>query len=78
MLTSNIFSNIFTYNLRTPSDFPIEAKNIIANKNIKNGITSIEHETLTTLHISAILLHQFELRVNCRLRSAVTTATTTE
>jgi len=55
-LTSNIFSNNFTYNLRTPKDFPIEARNIIANKNIKNGVTSIEHETLTTLHTNAILL----------------------
>lgn len=56
VLTSNIFSNIFTYNLRTPKDLPIEARNIIANKNIKNGVTSIEHETLITLHINAILI----------------------
>jgi hypothetical protein len=56
VLTSNIFNKIFTYNLRTPKDFPIEARNIIANKNIKNGVTSIEHDTLTILHTNAILL----------------------
>jgi len=58
-LTSNIFSNNFTYNLRTPKDFPIEARNMIASKNINNGVTSIEHETLTKLHTNAIL-HQLD------------------
>lgn len=38
-LTSNIINKILTYNLLTPNDLPIDAKNIIHNINIKNGVT---------------------------------------
>lgn len=53
--TSNIISNIFTYNLLTPKDFPIDAKNIIHNINIKNGVTKNDAVTETTDANNAIL-----------------------
>lgn len=53
--TSNIFNKMFTYNLLTPRDFPIDAREIIANKNIKNGVTSTEQDTDTIVHNNAML-----------------------
>lgn len=44
------------YSLLTPSDFPIEARNMMASKNIRNGVKSKENATDITIHNDAILL----------------------
>lgn len=44
------------YNLLTPSDFPIDAKKIIASKNIRKGVKNKETAKDITIHNGAILL----------------------
>lgn len=40
-------NNIFTYNLRTPKDFPIEAKNMMDSSSIIKGTKKIEASKFT-------------------------------
>lgn len=53
--TSNSFSSMFTYNLRTPKDFPIDARNIMHNIKSNNGVYNIDIATDTNDMINAIL-----------------------
>lgn len=56
LLTSKSVSSNFIYNLLTPSDFPIDAKKIMASKNIRKGVKSKETANDITIHNGAILL----------------------
>lgn len=55
-LTSKSASSNFIYNLLTPNDFPIDAKKMIASKNIKKGIKNKEIAKHIIIHSGAILL----------------------
>lgn len=54
-LTSNNVSRVFTYNLLTPIDFPIDAKNNMTSRNNKKGVKSRELEIDTSVPRNAIL-----------------------
>jgi hypothetical protein len=60
-LTSNMTRRSLTYNLRTPNDFPIDARNTIHNKIIKNGVISTEPTNQTSDNIPAIVHTIFNL-----------------
>lgn len=47
-LTSKIISKVLTYNLLTPKDFPIDARNIMHNNSIRKGVRNMEATIDTT------------------------------
>lgn len=53
-LTSKIISNTFTYNLLTPNDLPIDAKNMMHKRNIRNGVRNSGPTTDTKAANTAI------------------------
>jgi len=55
-LTSNKANNSLMYNLRTPRDLPIDARNTIANSSMRKGVSIKENAHDTTVHNNAILL----------------------
>lgn len=62
-LTSKIISNTFTYNLLTPNDLPIDAKNMMHKRNIRNGVRNSGPTTDTTAANTAIA--KSKIRFNC-------------
>lgn len=55
LLTSKSLSNMLTYSFRTPSDLPIEARNITHRIKSRNGVYNIDIATDTNAIINAIL-----------------------
>lgn len=55
ILTSKIINNTLTYNRLTPKDFPIEAKNIMHNINMRNGVNNKDPTTDTTVVTNAMV-----------------------